>query len=295
MYPLGPPIVKPKTSSKPETATFGAAKLNTLFEIGSISKSFTGIIFAQMILANSLSETDPVEKYIPELTGTFSGQIKLADLATHTSGLSRMPSDIPQTLNPYSEYSWEKLLAYLKTAKQNSESKPYKLDYSNTGFALLGKVLEVASKESYSDLLKKRILIPLNMTDTCLQVQPAKLTRFIAGYWSDLTPMPHWDWLVFAPTGGIRSTTSDMIKYIKANLHIKKSNLGKAMELSQKNNWGWDSEILKLPFPFKNGATYGFSSTMFIDHQRQAAAIILTNISYESDSLLAPILKANNP
>lgn len=283
-----------KQSISPETAAFGHASLDTIFEIGSITKSFTGILFAQLVLENAVSTTDTVEKFAPELSGTFVGQIQLAELATHTSGLSRIPDDIPNTLNPYSIYTWEQLLNYLKITKPITVSKPYPLKYSNTGFALLGKILEIVTKETYSDLLQKRIFNPLKMADSFLSVPIDKQNRFIDGHWSDLTVTPHWDWLAFAPTGGIRSTAFDMIKYIKANLNLDDSSLGKAMELSQKNNWGWDSQSLNLPFPYKNGATYGFNSAMFVDHTRQAAAIVLTNIYYEADSLTIPILKANN-
>ncbi|MNJ99865.1 Beta-lactamase precursor [compost metagenome] len=283
-----------KQFETPETATFGLANLNTLFEIGSITKSFTGIIFAQLVLEKTVSSEDTVEKYIPELRGTFAGQIQLAALATHSSGLARVPEDIPNTLNPYSHYTWSQLLIYLKDVKPIAESKPYPLQYSNTGFALLGKVLEIASGESYSSLLQKRIFDPINMTDTSLQISFKNRNRLIDGHGADLKVMPHWDWLVFAPTGGIRSTASDMIKFLSANLYIDHSDLGKAIKLSQKNKWGWDSQTLNLPFPYKNGGTYSFSSAMFIDHTRQVAGIILTNTSYEVDSLVVPILKANN-
>lgn len=279
-------------STEPETAVFGKAKLDTIFEIGSITKAFTGIMFAQMVLENTLEASDTVAKFVPELSGTFAGAVTLADLATHKSGLARLPEDIVDSVNPYATYSWVQLVNYLKTAQATNEPKP---DYSNTGTALLGQILAIKDGVTYAELLEKRITKPLGMDDTSLSVTDCKKDRFIDGYDAELNVVSHWDFAVFAPTGAIRSTVNDMLKFIKLNLRPDDSTLGQAMQLSQKNNWGWDSEIIGLPFPYKNGGTAGFSTAMFIDHSRKTAAIILTNISYEADSFIIPILKANNP
>ena len=284
-----------KERAVPETLTFGQAKTNTIFEIGSITKSFTGILFARLILDKRLSSDDPVEKFVPGLAGTFAGQIRLSELATHTSGLARIPDDLPETSDPYADYSWNELLQYLKTAKAPGGLKPYPADYSNTGFALLGKVLELAANESFDGLLSDDILAPLQMTDTFMVAPPNASSRFIDGHTTPQVTASHWSWLVFGPTGAVRSTVVDMVKYIKANLELNISPLGQAMKLSQEKGWGWDSQILKLPFPYKNGGTGGFASAMFIDRNRGAAAIVLTNISYEADSLIVPILKATRP
>lgn len=279
-------------SPEAETAVFGKAKLDTIFEIGSITKAFTGIMFAQMVLENTLGASDTVAKFIPELAGTFAGSITLEDLATHKSGLARLPEDIVDGENPYATYNRQQLVSYLKTAQPTNEPKP---DYSNTGTALLGEILAIADGVTYAELLEKRITKPLGMNDTSLKVADCNKDRFIDGYDLELKVVMHWDFDVFSPTGAIRSTINDMLKFIKLNLRPDNSTLAQAMQLSQKNHWGWDTELIGFPFPYKNGGTAGFSSAMFIDHGRKTAAIILTNIAYEADSFIIPILKANNP
>lgn len=280
-----------------EFAVYGSASKNTIFEIGSITKAFTGILFADQVLAGIIGRDDLVEKYIPELKGTFAGSRKLKDLANHHSGLSRIPKDLPLNENPYLNYTEEKLLASLLNElppKEGYMATYPKADYSNTGFALLGLVLSRANRIPFSTLLDNRVIVPLKLNDTSFDLNQAQAARFINGYDENKKPAAHWDWDVFAPTGGLRSSILDMRQFAEANLNPPLSSLGSAIILSQKNNWGWDSEILGTPFPFKNGGTGGFRSSLFVDPSRMLAIVVLTNISYESDSLVVPIVKSVN-
>jgi serine-type D-Ala-D-Ala carboxypeptidase/endopeptidase len=276
-----------------DVALFGKVNDDTLFEIGSITKSFTGIIFAEMILENLIKPDDPVKKYFPELKGTFAGQIQLQDLATHKSGLARIPDNISDTVDPYGHYGLPELLAYLKQAVSPVEARPYPISYSNTGFALLGQIL--AKKVDHTDFpstVKRRILAPLGMDNTFFVVDRENEKRFIQGHDENLNVVAHWNWDVFAPTGAIRSSLKDMLKFTRANLYSDSSHLCKAMTLSQKNSWGWDSEYFKFPFSFKNGGTGGFRSSFFVDPKNSIGAVVLTDTTYEPDSLLFIIRKS---
>ncbi len=279
------------TKGQREIETFGNAKSDTIFEIGSITKTFTAIIFARLINEGVLGESDPVEKFVPDLKGTFAGQIKLSELASHTSGLVKIPSDIPLDSNPYVDYTWPKFLNYLRSLKTARTEKPFALEYSNSGYALLGHVLSVASGKSYFALVRSEITRPLKMRDTFGVVSPSKRSRFIDGY-DNLKVAHHWEFDVFAPTGAMRSTILDMSKFAQALLKPDSSWLGRAIALIKTRAWGSDERVLDLPFFYKNGGTGGFRSVLLIDNRREIAIFILTNVSYDADALVVPIIRA---
>lgn len=274
-----------------ELEAFGRAKTDTIFEIGSITKTFTAIIFAQSINDGILGESDSVEKFVPELRGTFAGLIKLSQLASHTSGLSKIPTDLPLDSNPYVHYTWPKFLNYLKSLKTVRAEKPFGLEYSNSGYALLGHVLSVATGKSFAELVRERITEPLKMRDTSIVVSKLKEARFIAGY-DNLKVVPHWDWDVFAPTGAVRSTILDMAKFSRTLVAADSSRLGRAIALSKARAWGSDERIHGFPYFYKNGGTGGFRSALLIDDRRELAIFILTNVYYEADSLISVIAKS---
>ena len=267
------------------TQEFGRANEDTIFEIGSLTKSFTGIIFATLVLEKKLDPEDQVQKYIPELANTFAGKIKLSDLASHKSGLLRVPTNIRNIENPYSEYDWKELLTFLKSAQFDSGST-----YSNTGYALLGRVLSIASGNTFDELVELKIAEPLGMTETRSVVPGPKSLRFISGYKTGLSPVPHWDWDVFAPTGSLRSTIKDLQIFAAANLHPEKVSIGPALRLSQQKGWGWDSESLGFPFPYKNGMTGGFASALLILPDLNLAIIGVSNVAVEVDSIINNVL-----
>lgn len=264
--------------------TFGCAKSDTIFEIGSVTKTFTGIIFAGLVLENKLSADDLVQKFIPELKGTFAGSISLSQLALHTSLLPRVPEDLTNSQNPYAEYSLKDLVRYLKTVQP--VAKPI---YSNTGFALLGAVEAIAASQSYEELLSTRITKPLRMKDTATFVTVQSSLRFIVGHDETLRSVPHWDFDVIAPAGAIRSTTDDLLLFAQANLLPDGSPLGEAIRLSQKEGWGWDSKSINLPFPYKNGGTAGFSSALLIYPASKIAILGVTNTHFEVDTIVTSV------
>jgi CubicO group peptidase (beta-lactamase class C family) len=259
----------------------------SVFEIGSLSKSFTGILLAKIIAEHpDLSIDDSVAKFLPQLSGSFAGRITLRQLATHTSGLPRLPCTNPlisycmnphDSKNPYADYGAAQLIGYLKVFSR-PDTGPYPREYSNTGFALLGDILTVVEKKSFDTLLSLRITGPLEMTDTKIQrVSEIPSPHLLNGYEIDRSLATHWDWDVFAPTGGVTSTAADMMKYLSANVHPPQTALGQAIRQSQTLGLGWDSppggKLL-----WKNGQTAGFHSIMVVNPKNQTGIFVLSNI-----------------
>ena len=206
--------------------SYGAAKPDSVFEIGSITKTFTGLILAQMVEQKSVRLTDPVRELLP--AGTVaepdSGlEITLLDLSDQHSGLPRMPDNFAPAdhANPYADYDTKLLYAYIaKRGVALTSTAPF--EYSNLGVGLLGAALANRANLSYNDLLHLQITGPLRMTDTAIPLSPSMRARFLEGHDAAHNPAHAWDLDALAGAGGIRSTAADMLTYLEAQLHPDK-------------------------------------------------------------------------
>jgi D-alanyl-D-alanine-carboxypeptidase/D-alanyl-D-alanine-endopeptidase len=210
---------------------------HTVFEIGSITKTFTGIILADKVLKGELKLDDPLQKYLPEgvTAPTRNGQvITLMTMSNHTSALARMPSNFApkNPNNPYADYTEEQMYAFLQTyVLPRDIGSQY--EYSNYAQGLLGNVLAKKSGLSYEQLMIKVIAKPLGMNNTAIAFTPEMKKNLALGHAGNIE-VENWDLSSLAGAGGIRSTTVDMAKYVSANLGVLKSDLYPAMQLSHK-------------------------------------------------------------
>ncbi len=206
---------------------------NTLYEIGSISKVFTATLLASAQQRGKLKTSDPVQKFLPssvKMPRFEETTITLEHLATHRSGITRMPANFQPAdpANPYADYSEARLFEFL--AKHKLRRAPGKYEYSNVGAGLLGQLLARHSGQSYEKLLRQQICDPLQMNDTTVVLTAEQKKRFTTPYNADLRPNKAWDFTSLAGAGGIRSTTNDMLKFIQANLKEDDSTLTKALQ-----------------------------------------------------------------
>ena len=190
---------------------------DTVFEIGSITKVFTALLFADMVLRGEVAPDDPAAKFLPGSVRMpeFEGApITLLDLATYTSGLPRMPSNFApkDPKNPYIDYTAERLYDYLSNHKLGF--KPGKhYEYANLGFGLLGHVLELRAGRSYEELVVSRICAPLGMDDTRITLTDSMQQRLARGHNMGLAPVANWDFSALAGAGALRSTANDLLKF----------------------------------------------------------------------------------
>ena len=150
---------------------------NTVFEMGSISKVFTGALLADMVARGEVKLDDPIAKYLPQTVKVPSRngrQITLLDLATQSSGLPRLPSNMRPAdfSNPYADYSVQQLYEFL-SGYSLTRDPGQRYEYSNLGVGLLGHVLALRAGKSYEEILKERILDPLGMNDTRVDATPS--------------------------------------------------------------------------------------------------------------------------
>ena len=212
---------------------YGTAKPDSIFEIGSITKTFTGLVLAQMVVQNKLTLDTPIRTLLP--TGFVAkpegAEITLADLATQHSGLPRMPDNFKpkDPVNPYPDYHPAQLHEFLA---RRGVAKPADAGYlySNLGFGLLGYGLSLRAGIPYGQLVSTEVLGPMHMSDTGVELSPAQRSRLIQGYDMNFDPIGAWDFDVFAGAGAIKSTAADMLTYLDANLHPDKYAAGAAAD-----------------------------------------------------------------
>ena len=211
---------------------------NTFFNIGSITKTFTTLLLADMVKQGIVNLNDPVEKFLPPSVKVpqFNGKkITLEDLADHTSGLPEWPSNVwinntVGDINP--NYNATQLYQALSDTKLTREPGA-QVQYSSFGIGLLGHVLSIKSGGiPYEQLVKDRILDVLGMNDTKIALsQNETNSRFSVGHLGGkeiITPrIP----TILADSGAFRSTVPDMLKYVSANLGLIHTKLDDAMQL----------------------------------------------------------------
>lgn len=194
---------------------------DSLYEIGSITKTFTGLLLSQMILQGKVSLDEPIRKLLPP--GTVrrpqGPEIELVHLVTHQSGLPRLPENFHprDDSNPYIDYRQSDLYAFM--AKRGVEKpKNAAFLYSNLGFGLLGQGLANAAGASYPLLLKVEITEPLGLRDTAITLSEEQRVRFLQGYAAG-QPVHSWEFDALTGCGAIRSSAGDMLTYLEVQLH----------------------------------------------------------------------------
>lgn len=266
----------------------------SLFEIGSITKTFCGNLLAQAVIENKIKLDDDIRLY---LKGNYKNlvfnqqPILIKHLANHTSGLPRQPENLFtqkefDIKNPYSNYSNEELLKYIQSIKLTTTSGTNS-EYSNLGIALLGIILENVYQQTFSELIKQKICEPLKMTNTGVQnIKPANI---LPGYENGNNVL-NWQFKGMEAAGAIYSTPYDMLLYVKSNLqktpqkqieHNVTFDSGKKIALA----WHFIKRKTDAELIWHNGATGGFSSFIGLIKEKNTGFIVLTNSSAETDAL----------
>jgi CubicO group peptidase (beta-lactamase class C family) len=266
-----------------------SASADTEFEIGSVTKAFTGLLLADMVVKEELTLQTTLGELLPEqpLSASVQG-VTLLQLSTHTSGLPRLPPDISDgedKADPYAHYTRERLLASLETLEIAPSATS---DYSNYGVGLLGEVLAIHQATTYPELLAERVLIPFDLKSASFKVLgEEKAERLIDGYMSgELTP--HWRLPSLAGAGGLRMSMNDLITFLGA-LRSPPEGWEAACALMWKEHHSdpaarvglcWQiAGTLSDPIYWHNGSTFGASSFVAVRPSKDRAVAGLQNMS----------------
>jgi len=266
---------------------------DTIFEIGSISKTFTSSALASMVEEGKVKLTDPVQKYLPKNVKmpTRNGkEITLVSLANHTSGLPPLPSNMPfsDPLDPYADFTIDMMYVFLNGYKLTRDVGE-KIEYSNLAVGLLGHVLGLIDHKTYQQVISDRVLKPLLMSNTFVDLPDSEMQRFSDGHTASLQKSKHWQLPTLAGAGAIKSNTNDMALYAKANLKASSTSIEKVISLTHKQTTklGGNSPKVGLAwfkadykggsYLWHNGGTGGFRSFIGFDQTKNRAIVILEN------------------
>jgi CubicO group peptidase (beta-lactamase class C family) len=215
---------------------------DTIFEIGSVTKVFTAALLDNMVERGEVALDDLV-----------LNRFRLRDLASHTSGLPRLPSNLtPADINdPYADYTRDQLWDFVSKFEPSTE-RAY--EYSNLGYAVLGQALADRAGTDYETLLRTRITGPLQMCSTAITLTSEMQSRMATGYSITRQPMPHWHMPVFAAAGAICSTVDDLLTFLESQFG------------PHRTFW-------------HNGETAGFRSFIGYNPQTARGVVLLSNMS----------------
>ena len=266
------------------------ANHEALFEIGSISKVFTGTLLAQMVQEGKLSLDESIdEKFDIPLADGIS--ITFEQLANHSSGLPRIPPSMNMAAffypdNPYRAFTDEKMEDYLKAGPKPSSSKTGSYGYSNLGMGMLAYLMGKMEGKSYADLLEDRVFTPLGMENSYGDWRLVE-EGIVPGQNPKGNPTANWDLGPLAGAGSIVSNVADLSRFAMAQFDSSRRDFQFSHQPTLEVNaglkvglgWHWNIESDGREVLWHNGGTGGYSSCMTLEPEMEQGVIILSNLS----------------
>lgn len=286
---------------------------HSVFEIGSVTKSFTAALLADMILDEKINLDDEIRDLLPQGEVTVPSMnntsISIKHLATHSSGLPKSPQGSGQPLpplydpfDPYAAYTTNYVYDYLSNYCDLLFEPGTRYSYSNTGFGLLGHILGLLDNSSYEELVTKKIFEPLGMEETSLFLNDTQLANLAPGHDEKLDSVKNYNaYDIFQGAGFIKSSLHDMMIYLKVQMGLLDSPLSDAIEMTHQEYFNvgivtyndregvydlsiglaWHIDILPEGYRFywHGGRTNGYMAYLAFDPATQTGVVILCNQS----------------
>lgn len=183
---------------------------DTLFEIGSISKTFTATLASYAQVKGALSLTDSVARYLPALDGSSFGSLRVLELGTHTPG--GMPLQFPDTVTNERE-----MMAFFRAWQPAYAPGTYRT-YANPSIGMLGRVAARSLGGDFTALMRDELYPALGLDSTYLDVPEAERTRYAQGYTKDDRPVRMSPGALAAEAYGVRTTAADLARFVEANI-----------------------------------------------------------------------------
>lgn len=280
---------------------------DTGFQIGSVTKVVTALLLADAAHRGEVALDQRLDTLLPGTASHPDGpSITLVDLATHTSGLPRLPSGLWRSAlrhrdDPYRDLTSDDLVAALqRPSRRPPGGRPR---YSNLGPGVLGHALEVATGLTFAELVAQRVTGPLGMSATDVASDAGRVS-VASGHTRRGRSTPDWDLGGLAGAGALRSTPADLLTFLRAQLAPEATPLAAAMHTTQEPRHrlrgpmrvalGW--LVVERPdgptWWWHNGGTGGFSSHVAFEPQAGAAVAVLANSARSVDRLATDLLGA---
>ncbi len=192
-----------RATGKPITA-------DTLFEVGSVTKTFTATLAPYAQVEGRLSLADPASKYLPILRGSHFDEVSLLHLGTHTPG--GLPLQVPGEVTDD-----DQLMRYFERWQPAYAPSTYRT-YSNPGIGLLGVCVAKSMGEDFAALVESKLFPALGLKNTFLTVPATRSDDYAQGYTDKDAPVRMTPGILEAETYGIRTTAGDLLRFVEANL-----------------------------------------------------------------------------
>jgi serine-type D-Ala-D-Ala carboxypeptidase/endopeptidase len=264
---------------------------HTAFEIGSVTKTMTAVLVAQLIADEKLALDDDLAEHVPDgfKVPSFEGKsITLRHLMTHTSGLPSLPPrmSITSLEDPYARLTEEQLYGSLADVTL-SAAPGSRFAYSNFAMMLLSDIVARRAGNPFDTLIAERLFVPLGMSDSFV-TKPRKGGQVAVGHLQTGAATSAWHFpRNYAGVGGVRASLDDMVRYVQAQLGSRASAADAAIAMTQKQledvqgnriamNW------MLMPRPkgtvhVHEGGTGGFSSLVAFDRESGRGVVILSD------------------
>lgn len=303
---------------KTQTLHYGKATLDgeipndqTLYSIGSISKTYTANIAAQMVLAGKINWNDPVNKYLPDSIPTLAFKdtiMTIQHLATHNACFDREPDNMEKTSaidpeDPFGHYTAQHIMAFLMDYELPYAPGTH-TSYSNFGMGLLGWILKTVEDKSYEGLVNHYLCTPLHLENTYVYPPKDKMEKVAMGYDKNLAEAPMWKWnnATLLGAGALKSDIIDMLRYLEANMQPQNTSIAAATELVHSPQvafvptieigYSWLIQTMKngQVMYWHNGGTSGFRSFMAFDKEAQIGVVVLSNTTLDDIDTLGNLI-----
>ncbi len=270
---------------------------DSVFEIGSITKTFTGTMLAKLVYDGKVDGNEPIKNILPvhlHQSSLNGKEITLVHLANHTSGLPFEPTNVKDNTEhpfdpytPYQYYDTTRLYDYLSHSMTLQSTPGEKRTYSNLGGGLLGHILTLIAAKSYEDLLFETVCTPLGLRNTFVSLNGERVRLMVRGRDPRGQPLPYGDGNCGALTGagGIQSSVKDLVKYLKANMSdttyfslAQKTTKSFDEHFTGGLGWATYSDLGKHHVG-AFGGTGGYTSGVIFERNECVGVVVLTNVS----------------
>jgi serine-type D-Ala-D-Ala carboxypeptidase/endopeptidase len=282
----------------------------SVFEIGSITKVFTGTLLADMVARGEVSLGDPVVEYLPKgvtMPARAGREISLVDLATHRSGLPRLPDNlVPRDMsNPYADYTFALMYEFLSEHELRRDIGS-EFEYSNLGVGLLGHVLARHAETDYETLVRERVFEPLGMSMSTITLSGDQRALMVRGHDAQGTVTSLWDIPTMSGAGAIRSNMDDMLVFLAKNVGTPSTDVERSMRAAHETREVMNSDmdiglnwitrrVDEDKIIWHNGGTGGFRSFIGFDPDREIGVVVLANSGHGADDIGMHLINPSVP
>lgn len=265
-----------------------------IYQIGSVTKQFTAAVIMQLQNEGRLSVNDKLSKYFKQLPN--ADKITIEHLLTHTSGLFNYTDDTVLLKSDVTKhYTRDQMISIFSMYKPDFEPGT-KWNYSNTGYSMLGYIIEKVTGKPYEKVVRERILQPLGMDQSGFDYTHLKNEHKSKGYYSisegAVAPAPTVDSTIAYSAGALYSTVNDLLKWERgiATEKILPAASWQKIFTPYKNNYGYGWSVGKAfgkAYMAHSGGIHGFSAFIMRIPQDELVSIVLDNGSGSASGIIA--------